>query len=142
MLPKKKVKTPLIFTVAFVLVTFAVPMTLLAGPPFDCSCYTVAEVMRYANPAGAEFIIADEGLVLMRVKEGDEFLAVFEVSVEEIGSGGETWWTCSAWVGPTDEEGNIIDYIIKRPPVPIDYDEVNRCLELLLIGLREELPWE
>ena len=51
MFTKKKIKTPLFFTIFFVLITFTIPMTLYAGPSAKCPCFTAGEISRDISKA-------------------------------------------------------------------------------------------
>jgi hypothetical protein len=46
MLPKKKIKTGLFFTVFIILITFTIPMALFAEPPVKCPCFTSQAIKR------------------------------------------------------------------------------------------------
>jgi len=134
MFSKKKINTPLLVVIFFVLVTLNLPLTLYAGPSnrVGCPCFSIQDALRYAHPPFVSCQDETDNNWYWISRSTDNYerqkiYATFSAAVDSSTSGpnDNTW--CEALVVDLNTQERIIDVNLDN----IDPFEAYQCTGIL-----------
>jgi len=130
MLSTKKIKAQAVrYAVVFVVVSFILPMTLYAGPPIKCPCFTEREVNRWIDKSDSPVCDSKsewdkDGSVLLYelTGKGNQFYAVaFDEVIEGVGFCQHTYTSYTPKYR-----------VVEEREVGLTTEEVQECIDILV----------